>query len=134
MKNISDIKGTMQKTTLIYDAGCPVCVKSVRWIERSDVHHSFEMVPCGSDAVETRFPGVERAACERAIQLVLPDGAVVSGEKAFPEIFKRLRGYRFLAGLLRVPGAKRVSRTLYRWFADRRYKISAFLHISLPKK
>jgi len=126
--------GAMKKTTLIYDAGCPVCSKTVKWIEENEVKDSFEMLPCGSETLDAIFPDIERAACARAIHLVLPDGAVLSGEKALPEIFKRLRRYRLIAVLFRLPGATLVSRIFYRWFADRRYRIADFFHISALKK
>jgi predicted DCC family thiol-disulfide oxidoreductase YuxK len=124
------MRETMKKTVLIYDASCPVCSKTVKWIEGNEVKNSFEMLPCGSKILDARFPNVDRAACEQAIHLVLPDGAVLSGEKALPEIFKRLRRYRSAAILFKLPGAAIVSRILYRWFADRRYGISKFIHIS----
>ena len=122
--------GTMKKTTLIYDASCPVCSKTVHWIEKNEVKDSFLMLPCGSDSLNMQFPAVDRAACSQAIHLVLPDGTIVRGEKALPEIFKRLRRYRLMAILFRLPGAAIVSRILYRWFADRRYRVSKFFHMS----
>jgi predicted DCC family thiol-disulfide oxidoreductase YuxK len=134
MKNGKAINGTMKKTTLIYDSACPVCSRTVQWIGENEVENSFEMLPCRSEALDVRFPGMDRAACARAMQLVLPDGAVLSGEKALPEIFKRLRRYKSIAILFRLPGAAMLSRILYRWFADRRYRIADFFHISLPKK
>lgn len=124
----------MKKTALIYDASCPVCSKTVKWIKRNEEQDSFVMVPCGSDSLDVRFPAVDRAACARAMHLVLPDGAVLRGEKALPEIFKRLRRYKLLAIIFRLPGASLVSRILYRWFADSRYRIADFFHISQPKQ
>ncbi len=123
----------MKKTTLIYDSTCPVCSKTVQWIAENEVKDSFEMLPCGSETLDARFPDIERAACARAMHLVLPDGAILSGEKALPEIFKRLRRYRLVAVLFRLPGAAFVSRIFYRWFADRRYRIADFFHISSKK-
>ena len=123
----------MNKTALIYDASCPVCSKTVQWIAENEVKDSFEMLPCESDSLNVRFPAVDRAACRQAIHLVIPDGAVLSGEKALPEIFKRLRRYELIAVLFRLPGAALVSRIFYRWFADRRYRIAEFFHISSKK-
>ncbi len=63
----------------------------------------------------------------KAMHLVLPDGKVLVGEQTLPEIFTRLRRYRFAAVLFKLPGATRLSRIAYRWFADRRYRIAATL-------
>jgi len=123
-----------KKTALIYDCACPVCSKAVHWIKENEEENSFEMLPCQSEALDRRFPLVEREACMRAMHLVLPDGTVLSGEKTLPEIFKRLRRYRMLAVLFKLPGLERLSRAFYRWFADARYRIADFFHITMPKK
>jgi predicted DCC family thiol-disulfide oxidoreductase YuxK len=124
----------MNKTALIYDASCPVCSKTVQWIAENEVKDSFEMLPCGSETLDARFPDIDRAACARAMHLVLPDGSVLRGGNALPEIFKRLRRYKLIAVLFGLPGATLVSRILYRWFAERRYRIADFFHISASKK
>jgi predicted DCC family thiol-disulfide oxidoreductase YuxK len=61
------------------------------------------------------------------MHLVTPDGKVLVGEEAMPEIVAHLKGYRVFASLFKLPGAGVLSRVAYRWFADRRYRIAAFL-------
>lgn len=113
--------------TLIFDGSCPICAGTVKWIDENEFEGSFEMLPCQSESMSERFPGINRGECMRAMQLVLPDGTVLAGEKALPEIFARLKAYRVFAPLFRMPGAGALSRIAYRWFADRRYRIAAFL-------
>lgn len=115
------------EATLVFDGSCPICAGTVKWIEANEFEGSFEMLPCQSASVSERFPSVERAECMRAMHLVLPDGTVLAGEKALPEIFSRLKAYRVFAPLFRMPGAGVLSRIAYRWFAERRYRIAAFL-------
>ncbi|HXY55365.1 MAG TPA: DUF393 domain-containing protein [Nitrospirota bacterium] len=122
-----------RKAALIYDGSCPICSSTVAWIEENEKEGSFELLPCQSEGLK-RFPSVERDACMRAMHLVLPDGTVLAGEKALPEIFKRLRRYRAAAVLFKLPGAETLGRVFYRWFADRRYDIARFFHLSTPKK
>ena len=62
-----------------------------------------------------------------AMQLVVPDGSVLPGEKALPEILKRLKHMSGASELLKLPGSGLASRILYRWFADRRYRIARIL-------
>ena len=70
-----------------------------------------------------------------AMHLVLPDGTVMVGEKALPEIVLRLRRYHLVAMLFKLPGASVLSRIAYRWFADRRYWIAGiFAHVKERKK
>ena len=88
---------------------------------------AFEFIPCKSDEVRRRFPSIEPAVCLQAMQLVLPDGAVLSGEKAMPEILKRLKRYSAAAEFFKLPGTETISRAFYRWFADNRYHIEDVL-------
>jgi predicted DCC family thiol-disulfide oxidoreductase YuxK len=129
-------KAMKEKTraALIYDSTCPICSSTVAWIEENEKEGSFEMVPCQSAELDKRFPDVKRDKCMKAMHLVLPDGKILGGEQALPEIFTRLRRYQPVALLFKLPGTKVLSRIFYRWFADRRYRIANFFHLSLPKK
>jgi predicted DCC family thiol-disulfide oxidoreductase YuxK len=122
-----------ERAVLIYDGSCPVCSKTVAWIEKNEREGAFEMVPCQNDDVPVRFPHVERAACMRAMHLVLPDGRTLAGEQALPEIAKRLENYSGTADLFRIPGAQTLSRAFYRWFADRRYSIARLLGMKVKQ-
>ncbi|RPI37090.1 MAG: DUF393 domain-containing protein [Nitrospiraceae bacterium] len=123
-----------RKAVLIYDGDCPVCAETVRWIRENERKDSFEMLPCQSLEVRKRFPLIEPAACMRAMQLILPDGKILSGEKALPEILKRLKRYSPAAALFSLPGSEILSRSFYRWFADNRYHIAEVLFPSRKKK
>ena len=85
---------------------------------------TFEYLPCRSAETRSRFPAITEAACLQAMHLVLPDGTILAGERALPEILRRTRRYRWAAVLFRFPGAGIVSRLLYRAFAGRRHRIS----------
>jgi predicted DCC family thiol-disulfide oxidoreductase YuxK len=121
------------KATLVYDGFCPVCSKAIAWIEQHEREGAFEMMPCQSDDLPARFPHLGRAACMKAMHLVLPDGATLAGEQALPEIAKRLEKYSGAADLFRLPGAKTMSRTFYRWFADRRYSLARLFGMRMNK-
>jgi predicted DCC family thiol-disulfide oxidoreductase YuxK len=88
---------------------------------------SFEMIACQSAEVKKRFPFVAQAVCMQAMQLILPDGEVLSGEKALPEIVKRLKRFSPAAAIFDLPGSEILSRSFYRWFADNRYHIANVL-------
>ena len=110
---------------LVYDADCPVCRASADWVRRNAVvPDTFEYLPCRSAETRSRFPAIAEAACLQAMHLVLPDGTILVGERALPELLRRTRRYRRAAVLFRFPGAGILSRLLYRAFADRRHRIS----------
>ena len=111
--------------SLVYDADCPVCRGAADWVRRNAAaSDAFEYLPCRSAETRSRFPAITEAACLQAMHLVLPDGAILAGEQALPEILRRTRRHRWAAGLFRLPGAGILSRFLYRAFARRRHRIS----------
>ena len=123
----TDSQKNREQATLIYDGSCTLCSGTIGWIKENEIENSFVMLPCQAKETASRFPEIERAACMNAMHLVLPDGTVLIGEQALPEVFARLRHHRFAALLFKLPGSRIISRIAYRWFADRRYKIAAIL-------
>ncbi len=113
---------------LIYDGECSVCRFAVDWIRTRMSPGAFEFLSCHDESLPARFPFVDRNACLQAAHLVLPDGKVLAGEKAAPEVFLRIPGYRWVPSLLRVPGGQVFSGVLYRWFARRRHAIASLFH------
>ena len=109
---------------LIYDGECPICQGGVRWVRRRALPGQFEFLPCQSPARRGRFPWMSEQTCLEALQLVLPDGRVLAGEVAIPEILRRLRGWHWLAHLFQLPGAGFLAPRLYQWVARNRYAIS----------
>lgn len=113
---------------LIYDGECPVCRASALWIMRLALAGgALEILPCRSEERARRFPGVAEAACLEAMQLVLPDGHVVAGADAVPDLLRRLPGLGWLARAFDLPGARPLARHAYAWIARNRLKISCAL-------
>jgi len=118
---------TGDAAVLIYDGECPVCQAAVKWIKENEKKGAFEFLPCQAKARQERFPLITENQCMEAMQLVTPDGSVLPGEKALPEILKRLKRMSRASDLLKLPGSGVASRILYRWFAGRRYSIARIL-------
>jgi len=108
---------------LIYDGECSVCRGAVEWIRARSGPDDLEFFSCHSEDLPRRFPTIEKNACLAAMHMVLPDGKVLAGEQAVPEILLRLERWRWAAALFRLPGAGILSRAFYRWFAARRHRI-----------
>lgn len=85
---------------------------------------TLEIVPCRSPVRRERFPFVDDATCAAAMQLVLPDGRVLSGADAVPEILRRIPRWGWVARLFEAPGARPVARRAYAWIASRRMQLS----------
>jgi predicted DCC family thiol-disulfide oxidoreductase YuxK len=111
---------------LIYDGECPVCRGAADWIRARSDPGAFEFVSCHDKALSARFPFLDKTACLKAAYLVLPEGKVLTGERAAAEVLARLPGYAWLARTLRFPGVRYFSRAFYRGFARRRHSIAFF--------
>jgi len=113
---------------LIYDSHCSLCCGCMKWIRlhaiRKDV---FEFIPCKSDERKYRFPEISEKVCLEALQVVLPDKKILAGEKSLPEILCRLRYFKWLAILFKIPVIHFFSYTLYRCVANSRYVISRII-------
>ena len=117
----------MQKATLVYDEQCSLCAELVRQVSSRTLPEELESVPCHSEEFAHRFPQISQAACEEAMQLVLPDGTVYAGEAAIPHILSRMRGWHWAARAFDIPGGAFISAPLYHWVARHRYALSAMV-------
>jgi len=110
---------------LIYDAECAMCRASALWLMRLALsRHQLEILPCRAGVRATRFPQISEAACLTAMQLVLPDGRVLAGADAVPELLRRIRGLGWLAAVFALPGMRLLARRAYGWIARNRMRVS----------
>jgi len=112
---------------LIYDGDCSMCRASALWLMRRALAggaDELEILPCRSGVRRERFPQVPEALCMTAMQLVLPDGRVLGGADAVPELMRRIRGWGWMARLFALPPVRPVARHVYAWIARNRLKIS----------
>ena len=107
-----------ERATLIYDGECPFCRRAADWAARHARKGAIETLPCQAEDREKRFPDIDREECMRAMQLVMPDGRVYSGEQALPPLMERMKGWRWVARVLRWPGIRHASPAAYRWSED----------------
>jgi predicted DCC family thiol-disulfide oxidoreductase YuxK len=116
---------TVGTATLIYDGECSMCRASALWIMRRALSGgALEILPCASAVRRTRFPQISEQACLTAMQLVLPDGRVLAGADAVPELLRRIRGWGWVAAVFALPGVRPVARRVYAWVARNRMRIS----------
>ena len=112
---------------LIYDGDCSMCRASALWLMRRALAgraDELEILPCRSPVRRERFPSMSDEACMEAMQLVLPDGHVLAGADAVPEILLRIPRWRWVATLFDLPRARPFARRVYRWIAVNRMRIS----------
>ena len=115
---------------LIYDGDCSMCRASALWLMRRALAggaDELEILPCRSPVRRQRYPTIADETCMQAMQLVLPDGRVLAGADAAPEILRRIPRWRWVAGLFSLPAARPLARRVYAWIANNRMRLSCSL-------
>ena len=108
-----------ERPTLFYDGECGFCRDAVAVLSRWDREGRIELIPFQDAARVAQF-GLPLPALAAAMHLVLPDGRVVVGADAVPELGRLLPGKRWLTWLFAVPGVRPIARRAYAWIAARR--------------
>jgi len=106
--------------TLIYDGECGLCQEAVALLTRWDRTGRVTLVPF-QDQERVRTFGIPVPALAAAMHLILPDGRVLAGADAAPELLRLLPGKEWIAIVFRVPGIMPVARQVYAWIARRRH-------------
>jgi predicted DCC family thiol-disulfide oxidoreductase YuxK len=114
--------------SLVYDGHCRLCRRSVALVRAWDRDGIVECVPFQDDSVAARFPMLTREACERALQLVAPDGRVTEGAAAIERLLALLPRGGALAWALRLPGVGALADRAYRWVARHRLRFGCGEH------
>ncbi|WP_426751591.1 thiol-disulfide oxidoreductase DCC family protein [Myxococcus sp. Y35] len=108
---------------ILYDGHCRLCSGAARRLQRMLGASGTRLRSFRDEGVLAAFPGVTADRCERAMQLVLPEGRVVEGLEAVVLAL----GRRPLGRLLRVyylPGLRQLLDVLYRLVARYRFRIA----------
>lgn len=109
----------VEGATLIYDGECGFCREAVGLVAMWDRERRLTLIPFQEQARVAAFR-IPLPALAAAMHLVLPDGRVLAGADAAPELLRLLPGKRWMAPLFAVPGVLPVARRVYSWIARRR--------------
>jgi predicted DCC family thiol-disulfide oxidoreductase YuxK len=105
----------MAKTTVYYDGDCPLCRAEIAQYARLDEAGMLDLVNVADPASE--LPGsTSRADALARFHATSSDGRLLSGARAFVEVWQNLPGWRWLARFARLPGAIWLMEAGYRMF------------------
>ncbi len=115
----------IKKAVLIYDDRCSLCRGCMKWIELHAIEKDvFEFITCQSEERRSRFPEITDKACQESFHIVLPNNNILAGDKALPEVLNRLKGFKWLSVLFKVPVIRVFLYAIYRWVSNNRFIIS----------
>jgi predicted DCC family thiol-disulfide oxidoreductase YuxK len=107
---------------VVYDGACRFCIEQAQRLERL-AGKRVQLASFREPGVLERHPQLTRAACERALQLVLPDGTVRSGADAVVHVLGLRAGFAPLRWLYRVPGLRQLIDLGYGIVARNRFRL-----------
>jgi predicted DCC family thiol-disulfide oxidoreductase YuxK len=94
---------TATKPILLFDGQCGVCRRIARWVHASaqlpSGETSIDERPIGDDPEELRAlnPNLDIWDAYATIHVLMPDGSMKLGGEAVAEVFRHLRGTKWLA-------------------------------------
>jgi len=110
------------RTTILYDGHCRFCVRSSALLVRLS-GGQLDPLSFREEGVLARFAPLGFAQCERAMQLIRPDGRIFEGLSAAVEALSG-RWFGPLARAYYLPGIRQASDRLYALVAKYRFRLA----------
>jgi predicted DCC family thiol-disulfide oxidoreductase YuxK len=110
------------RPVVVYDGACRFCIAQAQRLERL-VGERVRLASFREPGVLEQYPQLTRAGCERALQVVAPDGTVRSGADAVVHVLGLRAGFTPLSWLYRVPGLRQLFDLGYRLVARNRFRL-----------
>lgn len=109
---------------VIYDGECAFCRKQVARLDNWDTQGRIAYMSLHDEEVYRTWPHLSKDALMEAMCLVDSDGSTHWGPDVFRVLSRRLPALWWLAPFMRIPFTRSLQRTVYRWVARQRYKLS----------
>ncbi len=119
--------------TALYDGNCVICQSTCETMRALDWLKRIEFIDLHEDAVwQDRFPKLGRARLMAEIHVIDDAGSIFAGFAGSRRMLRELPLGLPLWLLLQLPGSEVIGRRVYRFIANRRYRINALLGNELP--
>ena len=110
--------------TLLFDGGCPLCVREVRFLRGRDRHHRIAFVDIDApDYDPTAYAGISYRTAMGRIHALNSNGDVLQDIAVFREAY-RLIGLGWLYAPTRWPFVAPLANLAYGFWASRRLELS----------
>lgn len=105
-----------QALTVYFDGACPLCRREIAWYRRRPGAERICWTDVSAAPPGTVAPGLAREAAMARFHVRLADGTLVSGGRAFAELWARLPGFALAGRLLRRRPLALLLEAAYRLF------------------
>jgi predicted DCC family thiol-disulfide oxidoreductase YuxK len=115
-------KTAMTRPIVFYDGGCPLCRREIAHYQRIVEDGQIQWIDIMDNGDALQAHGLTWRQAMQRIHVQDSDGCMVSGTAAFAALWRHIPRYRFLAGLVTLPGIHWIVEQVYTVFARRRYR------------
>lgn len=115
----------MRTLTILYDAGCDLCLHCKDWLGAQPSFVPLELVPCDSEEARRRFGQVPFRGGQLCV--IADDGRVWAGAPAFVMCLWALRDYREWAERISAPALAPLAERFFRTVSAERRRVGALL-------
>ncbi len=112
---------------VLYDGSCPICSREIAMYRELPAQQPIQWVDVSYLSNHAQF-GADPAALMQRFHVVTAGGELVSGARAFVEMWSLLPGWKYLAYLAKVPGAVWLMEGCYRVFLQFRPYLQKMAH------
>jgi len=105
----------MKKLTVFFDGACPLCRREIGFYRKIDSQEKIDWRDISNTTDERELPLPQDALMAR-FHVQREDGRVLSGARAFIELWKNLPGWRWIGILASTPGVPVVMEFGYIFF------------------
>ncbi len=114
---------TSRKPVIVFDGECSFCRRQIDRVRRKDRHELFEYAARQTPGLEDRFPALADSDFNTGMRLIEPDERLYVGADALYEITRRLKPWKWIAWIYRIPGLTQLFRAIYAWIAANRHRL-----------
>lgn len=128
-----------EKLTVFYDGACPLCELEISFYRRRQGADEVSWVDVSGTSIDEVAPGLSRDKALARFHVMHPDGALVSGGRAFADLWSILPGFSPWGRLLRYRPLTWVLNRAYDLFLGFRPRLQAMMaarqtHRAVPGK
>ena len=113
----------MESLTLLYDAHCNLCLRTVATLKGLDVKADLQMIPLQEAELSILPEGYSQEELLAELHVIDSAGTVYRGSEAVVRILRTVKGLGWLTVLHRLPGMKTATHWIYRLIARHRYQL-----------